>query len=167
VARELARSGQMLRRAATAAARHRRSVLVILALAAGSIAHGQWPGRPTAGNVALSALEAHWGVKPVWVRYSATGYVLDFRYRIVDPIKAQPLVDRRVTPHLIDEASGQRLGVPSFPTIGPLRQTTRGSMPEEGRTYFVLFANPGRLVQPGRPVTIEIGDFRASGLIVG
>jgi len=157
---------QTLRRAVSGARLLRRSALVLVGLAAVSASQGQKANLPPAGETTPAALEARWGVRLEGIRSSANGYVLDFRYRIVDPVKAQPLVDRRVTPHVTDEASGMRLSVPTFPTIGPLRQTTRDGMPEEGRIYFVLFANPGRLVQQGQRVTVEIGEFKA-GLIVG
>jgi hypothetical protein len=36
----------------------------------------------------------------------------------------------------------------------------------EQRTYFALFANPGRQIEAGDKVTVVIGDFRAEDLIV-
>jgi hypothetical protein len=131
---------------------------MVVALAAAVYAVAR---RPTAEEAAITALEDRWGVRPVSLRYSADGHMLDFRFRIVDPAKAQPLVDRRLTPHLTDEATGTRLAVPSSPKVGPLRQTNRFGPPKEGRIYFVLFANPGRLVKPGSKVTVVIGDFAA------
>jgi hypothetical protein len=145
--------------------RQRRLALGALLLAAAGLAYGL-ASRPTAEELARMALEERWGVRPVSLRYSADGLVLDFRYRIVDPAKAQPLVDRRFNPYLTDEANGTRLAVPTDPKIGPLRQTNRYGAPKEGRVYFVLFANPGRLVKPGSKVTVHIGDFAAAHLVV-
>jgi hypothetical protein len=93
--------------------------------------------------------------------------MLDFRYRVLDGEKARALVDRRVRPYLVDETSGARLMVPAPPKIGPLRPSVRHGPPKEGRTYFVLFANPGGLVRQGQRVSVVIGNFRATGLTVG
>ena len=56
------------------------------------------------------------------------------------------------------------MSVPTTPTVGSLRQT--GIKPLINRTYFVLFANPGRQIKAGDKVTVVIGDFRAADLIV-
>lgn len=104
------------------------------------------------------------GIKVVAIRWSAGGSALDFRFRVVDPAKALPLMDRSVNPYLIDEASGARFGIPSSPKIGPMRQTTRH--PEIGRVYWMLFANPARYVKKGNRVTVVFGDVRLEHLTV-
>lgn len=110
------------------------------------------------------SLEAQWGIQIASLRVTAAGQMIDFRYRIVDPEKAAQLVDRKVKPQLIDQASRRALGVPSAPKIGSIRQTS--VKPLVGRTYFVLFGNPQQLVKPGGRVTIVIGEFRAENLVV-
>ena len=111
------------------------------------------------------SMEEQWGVKVESLRTSANGHLLDFRYRIKDPDKAVPLVDRRNKPYLIDQASGKVLAVPNTAKVGPLRATVRHGKPKQDRVYFVLFGNPG-VVKPGDQVTVVIGDFRAENLIV-
>ena len=111
------------------------------------------------------SMEEQWGVKVESLRTSANGHLLDFRYRIKDPDKAVPLVDRRNKPYLIDQASGKVLAVPNTAKVGPLRSSVRHGKPKEDRVYFVLFGNPG-LVKPGDQVTVVIGDFRAENLTV-
>jgi hypothetical protein len=110
-------------------------------------------------------MEEQWGVKVESLRTSANGHLLDFRYRIKDPDKAVPLVDRRNKPYLIDQASGKVLAVPNTAKVGPLRSSVRYGKPKQDRVYFVLFGNPG-LVKPGDQVTVVIGDFRAENLTV-
>lgn len=117
-------------------------------------------GIPSAG------MEERWGVRIEGIRLSAAGNMLDFRYRVIDAEKASPLVDRRVKPYLLDQASGARLMVPSSPKVGPLRQTSADGKPLAGRTYFILFANPGKYIKAGSRVTVVIGDFRAQDLTV-
>lgn len=121
---------------------------------------------PPSAAAAPLGPEEQWGVAIQGVRLSAAGHLLDFRYRILNPDKALPLVDRTKRASLIHQDTGAALAVPEAPTIGPLRQTEKFGKPQEGRTYVVLFANAGRLVQAGDKVTVVIGDFRVSDLVV-
>jgi hypothetical protein len=119
----------------------------------------------TTGNVSLSGdpLVDRWGVKVLQIRLSAEGYMLDFRYRVLDPGKAEPLFDRNKQPYLIDQATGAKFLVPESPKVGAMRSTRP---PKQDKNYFILFANPGRYVKQGNKVTVVIGDFRAENLIV-
>lgn len=105
------------------------------------------------------------GIKVDGIRLSAAGYMLDFRYRVLDPVKAAPLLDRKIQPYLLDEASGARLAVPDSPKVGRLRTTSRNKV-IPGRNYYILFANPGRYLQAGSKVTLVAGDARISDLTV-
>jgi hypothetical protein len=98
------------------------------------------------------------GVKPV-----ASGYMLAFRYRILDPDKAKVLNDRKSRAYLIDAATGTVLMVPTMENVGELRP---GATPEADRTYFMIFGNPGKLVKSGSRVSIVAGALRIDGLIV-
>lgn len=110
-------------------------------------------------------MEEQWGVKVESLRTSANGHLIDFRYRIIDPDKAMPLVDRKNKPYLIDQASGKVLAVPNTAKVGPLRTSVRNGKPKQDRVYFALFGNQG-LVKPGALVTVVIGDFRAENIVV-
>lgn len=111
----------------------------------------------------IERIEAEWGIQIEGIRRTAGGYMLDFRYRVVDAGKAAPLFDRKTKPYLLDQATGARFLVPSPPKTGPLRTS---NPPLEGRIYWMFFANPGRYVKPGDRVTVIIGDFRAENLTV-
>jgi len=110
-----------------------------------------------------AALAHRWGIKIESLRLTASGYMLDFRYRVLDAAKAAPLFQRRTKPVLRDEASGAVVAVPTPPTTGALRSSND---PKEGRTYFMVFANPGRFIRKHRDVTVTIGEFSVSGLVV-
>jgi hypothetical protein len=110
------------------------------------------------------ALLEDWGVEVVGIRQSAAGYMLDFRYRVLDAEKATPLLDRRIKPELVVAKSGATLKVPVPPKIGALRQSAKYVKPN--RNYFILFGNPGRHVIPGDKVSVVIGDFKAENLTV-
>ena len=111
------------------------------------------------------AFEEALGVRVEGLRLSAAGYMLDFRYRVLDAQKAKPLFDRKARPVLLDTASGAKVTVPDAPKLGQLRTT--GSRPvKEGRTYSIMFANPGRTIEPGSRVTLVAGAARLEGLRV-
>lgn len=107
--------------------------------------------------------EEQWGVQVLSIRQSAGGYMLDFRYRVLDPDKALPLFDRKIKPHLVDETTGAVFAVPEPPKVGALRSTRP---PKQDRNYFVMFANPGGYVKKNSKVSVVIGEFRAENLVV-
>ena len=115
---------------------------------------------PTDGSVQL---RERWGIEVASIRLTAAERMVDFRYRVTDPMKALPLFDRKSRPTLIDQASGTKLNVPVAPKVGSLRQKTM--KPEVGRIYFILFGNPD-VVKDGSKVTLVIGDVRIENLVV-
>jgi hypothetical protein len=105
------------------------------------------------------------GIRPEALRLSAAGYILDFRYRVVDPARAAPLLDGRKRPFLVD-GRGARLGVPDTPILGSLRQTSRNGKVATDHSYFILFANPGKYLHAGDRVTLVVGDSKVTDLTV-
>jgi hypothetical protein len=125
------------------------------------------PGSPAlAASIHSDALlhAKEWGVEVIGVRPSAAGYMLDFRYRVLDAEKAAELVNRKIKPYLIVEKDGSTLRVPVTSKLGPLRQSAQYA--KENRNYFMFFANPNRHVKSGDLVTVVIGDFKAEHLLV-
>lgn len=110
--------------------------------------------------------ESKLGIRAEGLRLSAAGYVLDFRYRVIDPVKAAPLLDKRIRPYLLDDASGAQLAVPDTAKLGQLRTTGRNKVVHGDRDYFILFANPGRFVQAGNKMTLVMGDMRLEDITV-
>jgi hypothetical protein len=105
----------------------------------------------------------NWGVEIIGVKPVSSGFMLAFRYRVLDPAKAKVLNDRHSKAYLRDEASGTVLSVPAMENVGELRT---GAAPEADRTYFMIFGNPGRLVKSGSRVTVVAGNLHVDGLIV-
>ena len=118
------------------------------------------------GKADLKKIEEAWGIRFESLRVSAAGAIVDFRYRIMNPAKAQPIVDRKNKPYMVAQATGEKLAVPSYPKVGPLRQTTRYGKPKLGKIYYILFANPGKNVKQGDQVTVVIGDFAVKNLVI-
>ncbi len=133
-------------------------LLVLLLLPALGLAQAPTPVEPYA--------EAPPPITVTAVRLSAAGYMIDLRYRVVDVERAWHAFNRKQRPLMHHEASGSTLIVPAPAYVGPLVQTSERPKPD--RTYFIFFANPGKLVQPGDLVTLEIagrsyGPFRVQG----
>jgi hypothetical protein len=108
-------------------------------------------------------MKRQWGVEVLFVRQAASGYMLEFRYKVLDAEKAEALFVRQTKPVLIHAETGARLIVPTPAKTGALRNS---NLPLAGRTYWMFFANPGKLVQVGHHVSIEIGDFLVEELVV-
>ncbi len=108
-------------------------------------------------------VKRRWGIETASVHRVAAGYLMVFRYKVIDAEKAKPVFLRRLKPRLIHERTGAYFIVPAPQKTGPLRNS---NIPQEGRIYSMVFANPGGFVQPGDLVTIVIGDFEAKHLVV-
>ena len=119
------------------------------------------PTRPHPREKTL--MKREWGVEVVFVRQTSAGYMLEFRYKVLDPDKAKPLFGRRVKPTLTHVESGATFIVPTPPKTGALRNS---NPPLADHTYWMFFANPGKYVKQGDLVTIEIGDFVARNIVV-
>ncbi len=104
-----------------------------------------------------------WGVDSLGVKWAESGEVIRFTYRVLDAAKAKALNDKKFEPSLIDPQAGVKLVVPSMENVGQLRQT---AAPEEGKAYWIVFSNKGRLVKRGHHVNVVIGAFHADGLVV-
>jgi len=117
------------------------------------------------GNTAVAEkLPVVHGVRVLGVGLASAGYMLDFRYQVIDPEQAAPMYDRSVIPYCEVVKSGARLMVPAPAKVGPLRQIARDVKP--GTRLFILFANPGRHVVRGDKVTVVVGDYRFENLVV-
>lgn len=111
-----------------------------------------------------TAIEKTWGIQIAGLRLSAAGYMVDFRYKVIDPEKAAPLAKREAKPYLVDAATGAKMLVPTSPKIGSLRQTAVKLQP--GRIYGAMFSNPAKVVKSGSKVTVVIGECRLEDLLV-
>jgi hypothetical protein len=106
---------------------------------------------------------AAWGVDALRVSRMASGNLIRFNYRVIDPAQAAPLSDRAATPVLYAPRARAMLSVPVMEKIGPLRQT--GTL-KAGQDYWITFSNKGHLVKPGDHVNVVVGRFHADGLVV-
>jgi hypothetical protein len=104
-----------------------------------------------------------WGVDDLKVKQAESGEMIKFTWRVLDPVKAKTLNDKKLKPVLIDPQAGVQLVVPTMEKVGQLRQS---STPEAGKSYWMAFSNSGRPVKRGDRVDVVIGQFKAEGLVV-
>ncbi len=146
-------------------AARRAAVLMSLAIAhwgaAAQADAGKAAPLPAASSAAAPSsvwVSETFGVEVQGARLSASGYVIDLRYRVLDADKARPLLDRKVLPVLVDPSTGDRFYVPQPPVVGALRQTSRNHAVAVGKTYFMIFANPDQRIKAGQKLALYIGD---------
>jgi len=113
---------------------------------------------------AVAFYQAVWGIEAPSVKAVESGVILRFNYRVVDPEKAKPLMDKKLDPFLISPEKGVKLVIPSMEKVGQLRQAPQKL--ETGKSYWMAFSNSGRVLKPGDRVDIVIGNFHAEGLLV-
>jgi hypothetical protein len=138
-------------RAAQEAAEKRRDVLL-------------QPDAAVADPAIRKALLEKWGVEVFGVRLAARGYMIDFRFKVIDVDKALPLFDTRIKPYLLPDGSTIKLPVPVGQKVGAFRTTNRGKNILADKIYAIMFANPDSFVKLGQKVSVVIGDFRVEHL---
>ena len=140
----------------------RRTLLLglVALLLVGSVAMwAWWPGHPAdirAGTTLVDAegLAARYGIDVTLVGVTAAGGIIDFRYQVVDPDKANPIIhDIALFPKLINEKTGATIALRTLP------HNHKREL-ELGGTYFFLLANSHDALAPGARVTLVIGDTR-------
>lgn len=153
----------------------RRTLLRALAAGPGLAAVALLPGRVRAGDEASEPPHTPTVVRPledlgvelVGVRLSGADFLIDLRYRVKDVNKAQALLERKLKPVLVNEATGDRYYIPQTPKVGQLRQSATSKQPAQlDKVYFMLFANPDRKLRTGEKVTLYAGDSVVKGLVV-
>jgi hypothetical protein len=110
-----------------------------------------------AGPGVTAPVEERFGIHFESLRLAAGGWMLDLRYRVLDPEKASRIVHRNMDPALVNPVTRIRLGVPTAPKVGRLRQAP--AKLEAERVYFVLFANQGRAFASGDRVLVTMGEL--------
>jgi hypothetical protein len=101
--------------------------------------------------VSAAGLVDRSGVKIVYVAVTGGGGLLDVRFQVVDPDKAASLHDAAKPPALVDESTG--VVVNSL-----LMGHSHTGVFKTGVTYYLVFENPGNLVQRGGRVSVLLGD---------
>lgn len=141
------------------------TVVMVMAVLGQPVVASVSKGKATPRQESAAAkMEKRWGVRIVGLRRTANNYMLDFRFKVVDPKKVGEIMDRKVRPEMRVEGKDIKVNVPVTAKLGSLRQTTKFA--QANRNYFMLFANPGHRIKKGDMVTIKIGKFMAKHIVV-
>ena len=97
-----------------------------------------------------------WGIEPVHIRVTAGGFMIEFRYKVVDVDKALILSDRKDFPFLLAQKSRAKLSVPFGATVGFLK-SNRGFL-KLGKNYIAMFSNEGQHLLSGDEVKIQVRE---------
>ena len=148
----------------------RRTVAIAAVLGtwvSGALAVGDITPSDGASSAPMATPLSALGVELVGIRLSGADFLIDVRYRVKDVAKAQALMERKVHPVLVNEATGDRYYVPQAPKLGQLRQSATAKQPVQlDKVYFMLFANPDRKLRSGEKVTLHAGESTVRGLLV-
>lgn len=105
------------------------------------------------GQDDTAAIEEQYGIRVKRIAVLAGGGVVEFRFLIVDPEKANKYMhDSDYLPTLITEDNGARIEAP--------QRTHRNMVYKFGVGYHILYRNPGGAVKSGTPVTLVFNDLQ-------
>ncbi|MFF0268196.1 hypothetical protein [Kribbella sp. NPDC004536] len=113
------------------------------------------------GRTAVDAdgLAERSGVRITQVAVTGGGGLIDLRYQVLDPNRANSLHDSTTPPAIIDEASG--LVVQDL-----LMSHAHTGKFKAGETYYLVFENPGNWVRRGSKVTVLLGQAQVEHVVV-
>ncbi|WP_426503214.1 hypothetical protein ACPPVO_37045 [Dactylosporangium sp. McL0621] len=99
------------------------------------------------------------GVKITQVAVTGDGGLVDLRFKVVDPERANTMHDPTTPPAVVDEESGlvvHQLFMDHSHT-GPYKT---------GVTYYLVFNNPGNWVHHGSRVSVMLGNAQVEHVLV-
>lgn len=154
------------RRPATPRRGRRVAILcAVLLLVAGAMAWRTFAGhaadiRSGTHLAGTEELAAAYGIDLNLIAVTAAGGLIEFRYQVVDPDKADRIVhDPVLAPAFVVEETGETLVMSAPPHH-------HGAELQLGGTYFFLMANAHNAVHQGALLTLVIGDMRVEHLVV-
>jgi hypothetical protein len=91
------------------------------------------------------------GVRIVHVAVTGEGGLLDLRFQVVDPNVAANIHDAANPPAIVDEGTG-------VVADSLLMGHSHTSPFKQGVTYYLIFEDPGNVIQRGGTVSVLLGD---------
>jgi hypothetical protein len=126
---------------------------------------GALPGSTKAAQVVPGAsitrtvLQERYGIRLDHVAVTGGGGLVDFRFTVLDPAKARPLLrDHAQPPRLVVEGSGAELE-------GPHHGAMRNVRLQKDASSFILFPNARGAVRPGTRVEVAFGNVRVEPVV--
>ncbi len=99
------------------------------------------------------------GVKITQVAVTGDGGLVDLRFKVVDPERANTLHDATTPPAVVDEESGLVVHqlLMDHSHRGPYKTSV---------TYYLVFNNPGNWVHHGSRVSVMLGNAQVEHVLV-
>lgn len=99
------------------------------------------------------------GIRVLTVAITGGGGLIDLRYQVVDPDKATTVHDAKTPPVIVDEATGLVVNqlLMGHAQKGPFKA---------GLTYYLIFENPGNLIDRGSTVSVLLGNAQLEHIVV-
>jgi hypothetical protein len=114
-----------------------------------------------AGYISNDQLEAQYGIRITLIGVTAAGGIVDFRYKVVDPVKAGALLrDPANTAILTAVDSGLSLSPTQMGRHHKQMGMKRGAVP------FTFYPNVRSAVKSGTRVSVAFGQVRVEPIIV-
>jgi hypothetical protein len=138
-------------------------VVVAILLLGGGAAYAWWAGQKAdvrAGTTLVTAegMAARYGIDVNLIGLTAAGGLVEFRYQVVDPDKADRMIhDDKLLPIVVVEESGATMLI---------SRPHHAAEVQLGGTYFFLFANAHDAIHAGSKVTLVLGDSRLEHIVV-
>lgn len=112
---------------------------------------------PPAGKTAHqlpapSALETQTGIQIAHLGVTASGGLVDVRFKVLDPAKAKALLG--------NPANAPQLIVGDQPPLVAPHHALRGARFGQDQVFYILYPNQRQAIKPGVPVTVAMGQTR-------
>lgn len=99
-----------------------------------------------------SALESQLGLQVAHIGVTASGGLVDARFKVLDA--------RKVTALLGNAANAPKLLVGDKPPLQAPHQALHGARFSAGQVFYILYPNLRNVVAPGAQVSVVVGDGR-------
>ena len=97
-------------------------------------------------------LEVRYGIQIAQLGLTASGGLVDVRFKVLDAAKARSL--------LTNPANAPMLMAGDKPPLMPPHHALRGAKFVQGQVFYILYPNLRGAVQPGAEVTVAMGEAR-------
>ena len=111
-----------------------------------------YAARPAQPLPPPSALEAETGIQIAQVGLTASGGLVDVRFRVLDAAKAKALLG--------NPANVPMLIAGDNPPLMPPHHALKGARFAKGQVFYILYPNQRNAIKPGVQVTVAMGDAR-------
>jgi pyruvate/2-oxoglutarate dehydrogenase complex dihydrolipoamide acyltransferase (E2) component len=96
--------------------------------------------------------EVELGIQLAHVGLTASGGLVDVRFKVLDAVKAKAL--------LADATNAPALIAGDMPPLAAPHHSLRGARYAKGQIFYILYPNQRSAIQPGGEVTVALGPVR-------